>query len=40
MPQHAMLLGIPPFRVSPALDYKASENNENNTTDDVLLAQK
>ena len=40
MPLHAMLPAAPSFGVSPALDYKVSENNKNNTTEDVLLAQK
>ena len=40
MLHHAMLLATPSFGVSSALDYKASENNKNNTTEDVLLAQK
>ena len=39
MPHHAMLPVTPSFGGSSALDYKASENNKNNTTDDVLLAQ-
>ena len=40
MPHHAMLLATPPPGVSPALDYKAPEDNKNNTAKGVLLAQK
>ena len=39
MPCHATLPVTPCFGVSPTLDYKASENNKNNTTEDVLLTQ-
>ena len=39
MPFHPMLPATPSFGVSPALDNKASENNKNNTTEGVLLAQ-
>ena len=39
MPHHATLPVTPSFGVLPALDYKTSENNKNNTTEDISLAQ-